>query len=131
MYYIVCGVHTCVYMHVLMYEGTCLYGHTCTLCIFAWKLTVFFDHFALYLLRQKASLDPEPDSWATVARQLAPGLLPPFLGTGMAGQTLQTLSLGSGDPNSSPSTCSAHALCTILLPQHVSRLLSSAKRMPS
>lgn len=61
MYYIVCGVHTCVYMHVLMYEGTCLYGHTCTLCIFAWKLTVFFDHSALYLLRQKASLDPEPD----------------------------------------------------------------------
>lgn len=113
-------VYTCVYMYI--YACSHVWRHiSCTLCIFVWKLTVF-DHSAFYLLRQKTSLDPEPDSSATVARQLAPGVLPPFLSTGIAGKALQTPSLGSGDPNFSLSTCPAHALSTTSLPQHVSRL---------
>lgn len=64
-------VYTCVYMYI--YACSHVWRHiSCTLCIFVWKLTVF-DYSAFYLLRQKTSLDPEPDSSATVARQLAPG----------------------------------------------------------
>lgn len=87
--YIVCVMH--IHMYICMVS--CMGAHVCMIthahCVYScgsWPSSLITLYFTY--LGRKIELESEPDNLATLAGHLAPGLLPPFLSTGIAGHGL-------------------------------------------